>query len=369
MSISALFNSASSSLAAQRVALDVTAENISNVNTEGYSRQRVVMETAPTTTHNGFPLGSGVKVAVVQRIFDSVLNKQINDGTTLQGNNDTKLQTLQQIEPYLNELTGNSIGDAMQGLSDSWQSLSLNPSGLSERQTVLGKAQVLVDTFHQVRDGIVNAQTFADLSLTAVASDITSKAREIADLNMQIRTTELASGNANEIRDRRDLLLQQLSKQAGISYDEQSDGMMNVKLPGGETLVSGNTYATVYTNAVGPGVTTNEIRITAAGAPPSAANPAADTNVTASIGGTGNSKGEIGGLLYMRDTSLPAYLGKLDELAYNLSYQVNTQHAAGWNLNNNTNIAFFSPATAAAPTAGCGPAATDGRWRPRPGCP
>jgi flagellar hook-associated protein 1 FlgK len=351
MSISALFNSASSSLAAQRVALDVTAENISNVNTEGYSRQRVVMETAPTTTHNGFPLGSGVKVAIVQRMYDNVLNKQINDGTTLQGNNDTKLQTLQQIEPYLNELSGNSIGDAMQGLSDSWQALSLNPSGLSERQTVLGKAQVLVDTFHQVRDGIVNAQTFTDQSLTAVASDVTSTAREIADLNMQIRTTELISGNANEIRDRRDLLLQQLSRQVGISYAEQPDGMMDVKLPGGETLVTGNTYATVYTNAVGPGVTTNEIRITAAGAPPLAANPATDTNVTASIGGSGNSKGEIGGLLYMRDTSLPAYLGKLDELAYNLSYQVNTQHAAGWNLNNNTNIAFFSPATAAAPPA------------------
>ena len=127
MSITAIFNSASSSLAAQRAALDVTSENIANVNTEGYSRQRVVMETAPTTTVNGFPHGGGVNVASVQRIYDNVLKKQINDGTSLQGNNDSKLQTLQQVEPYLNEISGNSIGDAMQGLSDSWQSLSLNP--------------------------------------------------------------------------------------------------------------------------------------------------------------------------------------------------------------------------------------------------
>lgn len=355
MSITALFNTASSSLAAQRIALDVTGENIANVNTAGYSRQRVVMETAPTTTHNGFPLGDGVKVASVQRIYDNVLNKQINDGTTLQGNNESKLQALQQIEPYLNEISGNSIGDAMQGLSDSWQSLSLNAAGISERQTVIGKAQVLVDTFHQVSDGIANAQAFADQSLTAIATDVTSKAREIADLNLEIRTTEAASGNANELRDHRDLLLQQLSKQAGVSYSEQPDGMMDVKLLGGETLVSGNQYATLYTNAVGPGVTTNEIRITAIGTPPSAPNPVSDTNVTATIGGSNNSKGEIGGLLYMRDTSVPGYLAKLDELAYNLSYQINTQHAAGWNLNNATGVAFFTPATATAPPA---PAAT-----------
>ncbi len=351
MSIGALFSAASSSLAAQRAALDVTSENIANVNTEGYSRQRVILETATATTQDGFPLGGGVNVAAVQRIYDNVLNKQINDGTSLQGNNDAKLKTLQQVEPYLNELSGNSIGDAMQGLSDAWQSLSLNASGISERQAVIGKARVLVDTFHQVSDGIVNAQTFADQSLTSVATDITSKAKAIADLNIQIRTTELASGNANELRDRRDLLLQQVSKQVGVTYAEQPDGMMDVKLSGGETLVSGNQYATLYTNAVGPAVTTNEIRITALGAPALAPNPATDTNVTATIGGTNNSKGEIGGLLYARDTAMPDYLAKLDELAYNVSYQVNTQHAAGWNLNNATGVDFFTPPTTVAPPA------------------
>jgi len=354
MSISAIFNSASTSLAAQRAALDVTSENISNVNTEGYSRQRVIMETGPTTTRNGLPVGGGVYVASVQRIYDDVLNKQINDGTSLQGNNDAKLQTLQQVEPYLNEISGNSIGDAMQGLSDSWQSLSLNPAGISERQTVIGKAQILVDTFHQVSDGIINAQNFADQSLTAVAVDVTSKAKEIADLNSQIMTTEQANGNANGLRDRRDLLIQNLSKQVGVSYTEQSDGM-KVTLIGGETLVSGTQYATLYTNKVGPGVITNEIRITAAGAPPLATNPAGDVNVTLTIGGSNNSKGAIGGLLYARDTALPTYLGKLDELAYNLSYQINTQHAAGYNLNNATGVNFFTPLTAAAPPA---PAAT-----------
>jgi flagellar hook-associated protein 1 FlgK len=350
MTISAIFNAASSSLAAQRVALDVTGENIANVNTDGYSRQRVILETASGTNSNSLMAGNGVKAAAVQRMYDNVLNKQINDGNSLQGNNDTKLKTLQQVEPYLNELSGNSIGDAMQGLSDAWQSLSLNATGITERQAVIGKAQVLVDTFHQVNQGITNAQSFADQSLTAVATDVTSKGQAIADLNLQIRTTELSSGNSNELRDRRDLLIQQLSKQVGITYAEQPDGMMDIKLMGGETLVSGNQYATVYTNPGALGVTSNEIRITALGTTVTAPN-LADAIVTATIGGTNNSKGEIGGLLYSRDNTIPGYLAKLDELAYNISYQINTQHAAGWNLNNATGIAFFTPPATLPPPA------------------
>ncbi|NVN89758.1 MAG: flagellar hook-associated protein FlgK [Desulfuromonadales bacterium] len=356
MGINAIFNTASSSLTAQRIALDVTGENIANVNTEGYSRQRVILDTAAPTTHiSGFPLGSGVNVTAVQRIYDNVLNKQINDGISVQGNSEQKLSSLKQLEPYFNELTGNALGDAMQGLTDAWQSLSLNPAGLAERQAVLGKATIMTDTFHQINNSITNVQTFADQSITSVATDITQKAKDIASLNSQITITEQASGNANELRDKRDLLIQQLSKQVGVTYAEQPNGSVTVKLPGGQDLVNGINYATVYSNQAGPPVTSNTILITATGNPPPATVPATDTNVTATIGGSGNSLGEIGGLLYTRDTAMPSYLAKLDELAYNLAQQTNAVHAAGWNLNNATGINFFSPATAIAPPA---PAAT-----------
>ncbi len=352
MGINAIFNTAASSLAAQRIALDVTGENIANVNTEGYSRQRVILDTAAPTTHiSGFPLGSGVNVTAVQRMYDSVLNKQINDGISVLGNNEQRLSMLKQLEPYFNELTGNALGDAMQGMTDAWQSLSLNPSGLAERQTVIGRATILTDTFYAINNSIANVQTFADQSITSAATDITQKAKEIANLNSQILTTEQASGNANELRDKRDLLIQQISKQVGITSAEQQDGTVTVKLLGGEDLVSGVSYATLYSNKVGPAVTDNTLLITAVGNPPPAAVPATDTNVTATIGGSNNSQGQIGGLLYSRDTAMPGYLAKLDELAYNLAQQTNAVHAAGWNLNNATGIDFFSPATPAAPPA------------------
>lgn len=354
MGINAIFNTASTSLAAQRTAIDVTGQNIANVNTPGYSRQRVLMENGPATTHNGFPLGNGVYVASVQRIYDSVILKQLADGNSSLGNSESKMRSLQQLEPYLNEIAGNSLGDAMQKLSDSWQSLSANPTGVAERQAVLGRATIVVDTFHQLNDGMRNVQTFTNDSIAATATGITSAAKDIASLNDQIKQTEIAGANPNEMRDNRDYLIQELSKKVALSATTETDGTITLRLMGGETLVSGAQYANLYGNPVAttdpnlPNPSFN-LMITAVGQPPPATVPATDTNVTATIGGTNNSKGEIGGMLFIRDTAMPEYLAKLDETAYNLAYQTNTQHAAGWNLNNATGVQFFTPATATAP--------------------
>jgi flagellar hook-associated protein 1 FlgK len=364
MGINAIFSTAATSLTAQRIALDVTGENIANVNTEGYSRQRVILETAPSTTHiSGFPLGSGVNVTSVQRIYDDVLNKQINDGISNQGNSEQRLSAMKQLEPYFNELTGNALGDAMQGLSDAWQSLSLNASGLAERQAVIGRANIVTDTFHQINTSITNVQTFADQSITTIATDITQKAKDIANLNSQIMITEQSSGNANELRDKRDLLIQQLSKEVGVTYAEQPDGTVTVKLPmvggvGGQELVNGVKYATVYSaNLPASDVTTHTVLISATGNPPvKAIFPLTDTNVTTTIGGNNNSQGELGGLLYTRDTAMPDYAAKLDELAYNLAQQTNLIHKSGFDLTNAAGNDFFSPATLA--TAPPAPAAT-----------
>lgn len=355
MSIASIMNNATSSLIAQRVAIEVTGENISNVNTPGYSRQRVIMVDGPITTHNGFPLGNGVQVSTVQRIFDSSIQKQLNDGNSSSGNSDATLKSLKQMEPFFNELTSNSLADAMQQFTNSWQTLSQNPSGVAERQAVLGRATILTDTFHQLNAGVHTVQTYAENSLSGVATDVTEKAKEIASLNLQINQGTQASANANEMKDRRDYLIQELSKQMGVSYAEQSDGTVNVNLLGGEALVSGTQYATVYTNPVAttdPNLSnpSSEIRISSVGSPPTT-NLASDVNVTGTVGGANNSKGEIGGLLNIRDTVLPGYLDHLDELAYNVAYQVNTQHEAGWNLNNAPGGAFFTPATATAPPA------------------
>ena len=346
--INSILNTANSSIIAQRVAMDVTGENIANVNTPGYSRQRAVMETAPVTNSNGFPLGNGVQVNSVKRFYDAVLQKNIIDGNSTLQNNQSRLTSLQAIEPSFNDVSTDGLGKSIQDFFDSWQALSGNAAGTPERQAVLSRAQIMVDNFHQVNQALRDVQVNANRSLDGITAEITLKAKSIASLNDQINQTELVGASSSELRDQRDYLAQELAKKVGASFTEERNGTLTVRLVNGSTLVDGNQYATVYTsplplnppdaNNVNP---SNHILITAIGNPPPANKPSTDADISATIGGPRNSQGEIGAMLSMRDTVVPDYLQKLDELAYNLAAQVNTQHKQGWNLNNTVGSDFF----------------------------
>jgi flagellar hook-associated protein 1 FlgK len=344
MGINNLFNIAASGINAQRLAIEVTSENIANVNTSGYSRQRTIFETAPTTLANGFPLGTGVKLAAVQRSYDGLLQQQIMDGNSTYGKDSTLMSGLQQVEPSFNEVMANGLGQSFEDFFNSWHDLSVNPQGIPERQAVLARSQVLVDNFHQLNTSLNNVISSADNSLVGITNDISDKAKNIASLNYQIKITEQLGGNANELRDQRDFLLQELATKVGITATEQADGTVTVTLPlnstgGGETLVSGNNYALVYTSVNG-GTGLNDIRISSVGNPPVQAG--GDADVTDTIGGPNdatkaadNSLGEIGGTLLVRDTIVggaDGYLARLDEMANQLATTVNSQHTAGFDL-------------------------------------
>jgi flagellar hook-associated protein 1 FlgK len=334
MGINNLLNIATSGVTMARVAMEVTSENIANVNTPGYSRQKTIFETAPVTTANGFPLGTGVQLATVQRSHDDLLQLQLVKGNSEYGESETKQTALSQIEPFFNEVTNNGLGQAVENFFNSWQDLSVTPQGSAERQAVLSRTQVLVDTFHQMNTNLNDSLSSADRTLEGITADITDKAKSIASLNEQILQTERLGGNANELRDQRDYLTQELAKKVGVSYSEQSDGTLTVTLPGGEPLVQGNTFATLSTE-VDAGTGLNKIMLT----PP---DGGASSDVTATIGGTDNGLGEIGGTLQVRDEIVPGYLAKLDEMARQLVTNVNNQHSAGYGLDGTQND-FFDP--------------------------
>ena len=362
MGINDIFNIGVSGITASRLAIEVTSENMANVNTAGYSRQITNFETAPTITSRGFALGTGVNVASVQRSYDALLQRQIVDANSSQQQALTRQKAMAQIEPLFNELASNGLGDAVQKFFGAWQDLSVNPSGAPERQALLARAQILVDGFHQTNASLKTAQKFADDSLGTITADISDKAKNIASLNTQILMTERLGTNANELRDQRDQLVMQLAQKAGITYTENPDGTLKIQLPdpagagGGEVLVDGSQYATVYTDNAG-GTTQNDIYITAIGNPPPAPSPAADTKVTATIGGPNdatkpadNSLGEIGGVLKVRDEIVPDLLAKVDELAYQLATEVNDIHYSAFGLKSGaayTGNNFFSFGTLA----------------------
>jgi len=358
MGISNIFDIASSGVTAQRLAIEVAGENIANVNTPGYSRQQAIMTNGPVTTSNGFPLGSGVQIQAVQRSYDGMLQQQIVTGNSSYQQNLAKQSALDQIQPSFNELASNGLGAAVDNFFGAWQDLSTNPQGTAERQSLLSTSQSLTDTFHQMSSSLTSVATSADSDLTGITSDVTTNAKNLAQVNLQILATNAVGGSPNELLDQRDLLLQQIAEKVGITSTLQSDGTATVTLAGGQQLVNGTKYATLYTspNAAVPPV--NNILLTGLGNPPPANAPGSDTNVSATVGGTGNSLGQLGGTLQVRDSIVPGYLSKLNEMASKLVSTVNAQQSVGYGIDGppaTTGNNFFAPAGVTAATIALDP--------------
>lgn len=341
MGLSAAMEIGKNGLNIYRVATEVTSENIANVNTPGYSRQRVVLESAPPTLHNGFPLGTGIQIATVERFYDGLLQQQLVNAQTTQGYDTTKSTVLQQIEPTFNEVSSDGLGAAVSNFFGAWQDLTLNPAGTAERQAVLSRAQILQDNFRSVSATLNDSISVQNASLVPLTDSINATLKNIAELNSQIKTTELVSGNANEIRDQRDQLVRDLSQKVGITYTENSDGTTDIKYAdGGATLVAGSNAGS-FSLTINAGTGFYDVNVT----PP---------NGVAAI--VAPSTGQLGATVALRDTIIPGYLSQVDALATTITDEVNTQHKLGFDLAGNAGIDFFDAAATGAATFGLNPA-------------
>lgn len=327
MGLSAAMEIGKNGLNIYRIAQEVTGENIANVNTPGYSRQRVILESAPPNNANGFPLGTGVKITAIERYYDGLLQQQLVNAQSTQGFDTTKSQVLQQIEPSFNEISNDGIGAAVANYFSAWQDLSLNPGGSSERQVVLTRAQIMTDNFHSVSKALNDSINVQNASLVPITGSINSTLTNIAQLNGQIKTTELVSGNANEMRDQRDQLVRELSQNIGITFVENSDGTTDVRYAdNGAALVTGGTAGAFSLDKTNPNSYVIQLK-------PVDGVLTAVTPVT----------GQLGATVTLRDSIIPGYLNQVDTLAKSVADAVNTQHSAGFSPTGGFGQNFFSP--------------------------
>jgi len=344
MSVMGILEIGRTALAAQTAAIGVAGENIANVNTPGYTRQTAVLATAPVSSDQNPAIGNGVVVAAVQRTYDRFLQSQINTANSASGEKSVVQSSLQRIEPLFSDLSDTGLGTSMQNFFSAWQDLAMNPQGAAERQSVLAKAQTLVDDFHQISDSLNAVKQNAQQSLTAVTSGINSTVAQIAALNGQIRTAQQGGGNTNQLQDSRDLLIQDLSLKVGITTLEQSDGTVNVSLSRGPQLVAGDRPATLSLRDDPANSGFSRIILN----PPGGGT---GTDITPLVSGTDGTAGELGGTLFVRDSLVNGFLAHLDELADALATQVNAVHAAGFGLSGVTGVNFFTPPAAPVPPA------------------
>ncbi|MCF8085018.1 MAG: flagellar hook-associated protein FlgK [Deltaproteobacteria bacterium] len=322
-----VFNVGKQALLTQQEAINVTAHNIANVDTEGYSRQRVVTETAPSLTTNVGQIGTGVRVSGIERVYDRYLTYQISEETESLGKWEAKKQALEMAEVVFNESSGAGLNESMSEFWGAWQDLANDPSGQTERQVLLGSAESLANNFQQVYNDLSEIQDDVDGYITQAVDDINAKAAQIGELNEKIVQIEASGDNANDYRDERDLLVKALSEMLDVTGSEEEDGSITIELGDGGKLVDGSIVRELSTH-------TNDdefndvIWADDEDDPP---NPLND-----SISG-----GKVSGWLEVRDATIPDYKTNMETLVDTIISEVNTLHAAGYGLDGSTGNNFF----------------------------
>ena len=352
MSVSDVFSIGVSALYAHKLALEVTSENISNVNTPGYSKQTAILESALPNQDSRFPVGSGVRVATIRRVHDDFLQKQLVSSNSSAGNYDIQQTAMQRVEQLFNEFSAAGLGTDLTSFFNAWQDLANNPSGQAERQAVLAQGDTLVSDFQRMNNNLNQVKSDANQSLQGLTSDVNDKLKTLAVLNDQIQQLEFQGGNANELRDSRDKLIQDLSEKVAVTYTNEPDGTVTVSLPQGATLVTKNQAGSFSLEVENPDPSNSgffKVMLTDPGG-------SVVSDVTQALKIADGNQGEIGATLQVRDSLVDGFISGLDELAYKLAEQVNSVHGSGYSLSGATGIDFFSPPIVltppATPTAG-----------------
>ncbi|MCK4607083.1 MAG: flagellar hook-associated protein FlgK [candidate division Zixibacteria bacterium] len=305
-----------------QVSLQTLGHNIANVNTPGYTRQRVdITNTFPEESAFG-SVGTGVRVSNIRHIRDLFLGNQYRQENKSLGQWSYKEKTLRQVEELFGEPNDNALSDQLNKFFASWNDLAHNPD---TRNSVLSEACLLVNRFHELANQLTTLQSSIDREMVTVTREINGLANEIARLNHEIKRSEVGAATANDLRDMRDLLIDKLSTLVDVNTRDEEYGVV-VVMVGSMQLVDDN-------HALQIGV---EI-----------ANDNGSLKHNLMWQGTkipfNNLDGRLKGLVDSRDEIIPRHLEQLNALTRTLVEEVNTLHRSGYGLDGSTGTNFFAP--------------------------
>lgn len=324
--INGILSMAGQALITQQQAISVTSHNIANVNTPGYSRQKLIM-TSNTWLNSALgPMGSGVSADAIERIYDRFINGRINNESQQMGRWDAQKNAVESLEMIFNETYGYGLNEAMSEYWNAWQALSNNSAGLTERQMLLTRGQILTSTFNKLDSDLSQSQKDLDISIRGTVTDVNRLSEQLIDLNQKIVSSETGNQNASDYRDKRDVVLKELSELIDISAFEEATGAVSVLIVNGRPLVSGTALWQLSTQTNASGLQ-DVVWIDDAGN---------SVNISNDISG-----GKLKGWLETRDVVIPGYMNALDTLAQTLMTEVNNLHQTGFDLNGIAGGVFF----------------------------
>lgn len=328
MSLFSVLNIGTRGLAASQLGMDVTGQNISNADVEGYSRKRLNMAASYRYDPQFGQMGFGVEVVNIERVRSEFIDQQIRSQNQDLGRYEELDYTMQTIENVFTEPGDTGIMSFIDKFFDSWQNLANNPADMAARTMVKTNGEILCEAFHNISGELRNLRQSRNDEIDVRVKKVNELSVEIFNLNKEISTVEIGGQHANDSRDRRDVLLKELSKLIDISTIENNLGQVTVTT-GGNIIVSPvdvqelETITTKYTRPDGTDYSNIGLRFKTSKLPYIPKG------------------GQIKGLIDSRDTYVPEYERWLDQLAVGLAQNVNSVHVTGYNLSGYSGINFF----------------------------
>lgn len=318
-----------SGLNAFKNVLNTTSHNIANVQTEGYSRQRVELDArTPQFTGAGY-IGTGVQTGAVTRQYDSFLTTQLRSSLAASSEFNSYFDLASQVDNLLiNQDVG--LSTALQDFFNAIQEVSDHPTSISARQVMLTEGDTIANRYNLLDTRLEEMSQQVNRDLTEIVGEVNRLAQAIADINEDIvSATGVASGSfPNDLLDERDLLINKLAEKVNVSTVEQSDGAVNVFIGNGQSLVLSNNANTLDLQPLG--VDTSNLSVVFV-------QGSLSIDVTQFMTG-----GDIGGTLRFRDEILNPSIVSLGQSATAFSLAFNRLHTDGVDLNGAQGTEFFS---------------------------
>ncbi|POD92059.1 flagellar hook-associated protein FlgK [Pectobacterium odoriferum] len=329
--MSNLINTAMSGLKGAQVALSTVSNNISNQAVTGYSRQNAILEQAISSSTSAGYIGNGVNVVSINRQYNEFITNQLRAAQTTSSSVSAYYEQISKIDNLLASST-TSLSSTIQGFFSNLQNLTSNAGDSATRQTVLGKAEGLVNQFKVTDKYLRDMDSGLNTQIQSTVGQINTYTDQIASLNNEI--TKLMGANSgtmpNDLLDQRDLLVDQLNKLVGVDVTVQDGIVYNVALKNGTNLVQAGTS----NELVAIGSSNDPTRLTI--------GYKDQTNDVVSLNESTLTGGSLGGLLSFRTETLDEARGQLGQLALAFADAFNTQHQQGYDRNGVKGGDFFS---------------------------
>ncbi len=320
-----ILGTAVSGLKAFQRSLETTSQNISNVNTEGYSRQRVELATKPSQYTGSGYVGNGVNVANITRSYDQFVTNQVRSSLATFGEMDEFHKLASQVDNILaDETTG--MAPALKTFFNAANDVASDPASVPARQVLISEANLVSEQFKSINARFSELREGVNKSLALTVKDINTLAEGIADLNKRIvADTGRTSGKQlpNDLMDERDVLIAKVAEKVDVSIVPQSDGSLSVFIGKGQPLVLSDTTTT--------------LSLAGSEKDPAYLNIFIDgQNASREITG-----GELKGMLRFRDEVLDPAQQQLGLVATGLAVEFNTIHKTGFDLDGNAGTDLF----------------------------